>query len=132
MPVAMKVPDELEAAFASMAARAPDSLQILQDAGLLDVSTRITGLALKQKLPTFAESTLIPRNGGLLSYGPQPQALLLRAGYYAARVRGGAKPGNLPVEQPSLFELIINLGTAKALGLDLPPTLLAQADTVIE
>ena len=128
----LKSPDELDAVFAMLADRAPDTLQILQDAGTLDMAGRITALALKHRLPTFAESSLIPRNGGLLSYGPQTQALFLRTGYYVARILAGTKPADLPVEQPSLFELIINLRTAKALGLEIPATLLAQADTVIE
>lgn len=132
LPAALKSPDELDSVFSMLAERAPDTLQILQDAGTLDLAGRITALALKHRLPTFAESSLIPRNGGLLSYGPQTQALFRRTGYYVARILGGTKLADLPVEQPSLFELIINLRTAKTLGLDIPATLLAQADTVIE
>jgi putative ABC transport system substrate-binding protein len=132
LPAAFKSPDALDAVFTSLAEGTPDSLQIVQDAGTLDQSGRIAALALKHRLPTFAESTLIPRNGGLLSYGPQTQALFLRTGYYVARILGGTKPADLPVEQPSLFELVINLKTANALGLEIPATLLAQADTVIE
>ncbi|MBL6612851.1 MAG: ABC transporter substrate-binding protein [Reyranella sp.] len=132
LPAALKSPDELDSVFSMLAERTPDTLQIVQDAGTLDMAGRITALALKHRLPTFAETSLIPRNGGLLSYGPQTQALLLRTGYYVARILGGTKPADLPVEQPSLFELVINLRTAKVLGLDIPPTLLAQADTVIE
>lgn len=131
-PFALRLPEELQGVFAAMADRPPDTLQIVQDAAVLDLAPRITELALKQKLPTFAESASIPGSGGLLSYGPQLQALFLRAASYAARIVRGAKVDDLPVEQPALFEMVINLRTAKALGLALPPSLLAQASNVLE
>lgn len=131
-PFALGLPEELPGVFAAMADRPPDTLQIVQDAAVLDLAPQITELALKQKLPTFAESASIPGSGGLLSYGPQLQALFLRAASYAARIVRGARPDDLPVEQPALFEMVVNLRTAKALGLDLPPSLLAQANNVIE
>jgi len=131
-PVPLRLPEELQGVFAALAASPPDTLQIVQDAAVLDLAPQIAELALKQKLPTFAESASIPGNGGLLSYGPQLQALFLRAAYYAARIVRGAKPDDLPVEQPALFEMVVNLRTAKALGLELPPSLLAQASNVIE
>lgn len=130
-PFGIKLPQELDTVFATIAAQRPDTLQITQDAALLDLAPRICEFAMKQKLPTFAESSLIPNSGGLLSYGPQTQALFARAAYYAARILRGASPDDLPVEQPALFETIVNLKTAATLGLDLPPTLLAQATAVI-
>jgi putative ABC transport system substrate-binding protein len=131
-PIALRLPQELDGVFDGLAARPPDTLQIIQDAAVLDLTPRIVELALHHKLPTFAESSIVPNNGGLLSYGPQFQPLFLRAAYYAVRIVRGANPDDLPVEQPALFELIVNLKTARALGLDLPPTLLAQASTVID
>ena len=132
VPAPLELPDELDAVFAVLADRPPDSLQILQDTGTLDLGGRITAQALKQKLPTFAESTIIPANGGLLSYGPQFPPLFYKAAALALRIARGANPADMPVEQPTLFEMVINLKTAKALGLEIAPALLAQADTVIE
>ena len=132
VPFTLRLPRELDDVFVALARKSPDTLQITQDAGILDLSRQITERALNLKLPTFAESSIIPENGGLLSYGPQYQPLFARAAYYAARIVRGANPDDLPVEQPTLFELIVNLRTAKALGLELSPTLLAQASTVID
>ncbi len=132
VPVPLKLPEDLDAVFAALADRAPDSLQILQDTGTLDLSGRITAQALHLKLPTFAESAIVPANGGLLSYGPQFPPLFYKAAALALRIARGANPADMPVEQPTLFEMVINLKTAKALGLEIAPVLLAQADTVIE
>jgi putative ABC transport system substrate-binding protein len=92
----------------------------------------IADLALQKRLPTMYISADIPRAGGLVSYGVDIVALNRRAAYYVDRILKGAKPADLPVEQPTKFELVINLRTAKALGLEVPPTLLAIADEVIE
>jgi ABC-type uncharacterized transport system substrate-binding protein len=93
---------------------------------------RIADLALKHRLPTIYFSGELTKVGGLVSYGVNLFALFRRAAYYVDRILKGAKPADLPVEQPTKFDLVINLKTAKALGLEVPPTLLARADEVIE
>jgi putative ABC transport system substrate-binding protein len=94
--------------------------------------TGIHTMATAAKLPTAYNDKLFIEGGGLMSYGPNFTDLFRRAADYVDRILRGAKPADLPVEQPTKFDLVINLTTAKALGLELPPTLLARADEVIE
>jgi ABC-type uncharacterized transport system substrate-binding protein len=94
--------------------------------------TQITSLALRARLPTICFDRVYVETGGLISYGPNWPSFWRRAAEYVDKILRGGKPGDLPVEQPTKFELVINLKTAKALGLDVPPTLLARADEVIE
>ena len=93
---------------------------------------RIADLAANNRLPTMFFFREFVEAGGLVSYGPSFVELWRRAATYVDRVLKGAKPGDLPVEQPTTFELVINLKTAKALGLKIPPSLLGRADQVIE
>jgi putative ABC transport system substrate-binding protein len=93
---------------------------------------RIAELALANRLPTLAFDKAEVKAGELLSFGPVIPAAMRRAAYFVDRILKGASPSDLPVEQPIMFELVINLKTAKTLGLDIPPTLLARADEVIE
>ena len=93
---------------------------------------RVADLALKDRLPSMYIAAELPQAGGLVSYGVNIAALFRRAAYYVDRILKGAKPADLPVEQPTRFELVINLKTAKALGLSVPATLLISADKVIE
>jgi putative ABC transport system substrate-binding protein len=92
----------------------------------------IADLSVKLRLPTVYPSREWAEAGGLLSYGADRRQLYRRAAEYVDRILKGAKPGDLPVEQPTKFELVINLKTAKALGLTIPPSLLQRADQVIE
>jgi putative ABC transport system substrate-binding protein len=93
---------------------------------------RINTFALAARLPTMHANREFIEAGGLISYGANYPDLFRHAGDYVDKIMRGAKPGDLPVEQPTKFDLVINLITAKALGIDVPPTLLARADEVIE
>ena len=93
---------------------------------------RIVGFAMRQRLPVIAENRPMLMAGALMSYNPNSIDMWRRAAAYVDKILKGAKPADLPVEQPTKFEFVINLKTAKALGLDIPPTLLALADEVIE
>jgi putative tryptophan/tyrosine transport system substrate-binding protein len=109
-----------------------DGLYVCADPLVSANRTRINALALAARLPTMHDLREYAVPGGLMSYGPNIPDLFRRAGDYVDKILRGAKPGELPVEQPTKFDLVINLTTAKALGLDVPPTLLARADEVIE
>ena len=132
LPFELKSPGELESVFAALAAQHPDMLQIVADSGIIDMHDHIAALAVAHRLPSFANLTNYARFGGLMAYGISLEALFIRATYFVKRIMDGASPGDLPVEQPTKFELAVNLKTAKALRLDIPPTLLTRADEVIE
>jgi putative tryptophan/tyrosine transport system substrate-binding protein len=132
LPVALKSPDELDSVFSTLAAQHPDTLQLVADSGNLDLSDRIAALALAHRLPSFSTVTSYAEFGGLMAYGISLRALFIRAASFVERILDGAKPGDLPVEQPTKIELVINLKAAKTLGLSIPPTLLSRADQVIE
>ena len=93
---------------------------------------QITSLALQMRLPTISLFTLFPRSGGLMAYGPNLSEMYKRAATYIDKILKGAKVGDLPIERPSRFEFVVNVKTAKAMGLTLPSTLLFQADEVIQ
>jgi putative ABC transport system substrate-binding protein len=105
---------------------------VLSSPLILNQRSQIADLALKTRLPTISLFTLFPRSGGLLAYGPNLPDMYKRAASHIDRILKGANAGDLPIERPSRFDLVINLKTAKALGLDVPPVLLARADEVIE
>ena len=93
---------------------------------------RIAGLALKSRIPAIHDDSVFVEAGGLMSYGTDFPALYRRAAHFVDRILKGAKPADLPVEQPTKFELMINLKTAKALGLTIPPMVLMRAEKVIK
>jgi putative tryptophan/tyrosine transport system substrate-binding protein len=124
--------EELDIAFASAAAQHADAIIPFGDPLTVNNATRVTALAAKHRLPAFYLFRLFVANGGLISYGPDLPDLFFRAGGYVDKILKGTKPSDLPVEQPTKFELVINLKTANELGLTVPPSLLARADEVIE
>jgi putative ABC transport system substrate-binding protein len=132
MPVEVRLPDDLDTAFQSLARERVDSVLVLQDPMFLTERRRIAMLALSARLPTMFGFREHVEAGGLMSYGIELRANYRRAAEYVDKILKGTKPADLPVELPTKFELVINLKTAKALGLDVPPTLLARADEVIE
>jgi ABC-type uncharacterized transport system substrate-binding protein len=119
-------------AFSAMAAERPDALFILPSPMLFTERRLIVELGTRHRLPSIAVAREFVELGGLMAYGASIPDLIRRAGSYADRILRGAKPADLPVEQASKYQLVINLSTAKALGLEIPPTLLARADEVIE
>lgn len=124
--------EELDIAFASAAAQHADAIIPVADPLLVSNVTRVTALAAEHRLPALYLFRLFTTNGGLVSYGADITDLLRRAGDCADKILKGTKPADLPVEQPTKFELVINLKTANALGLEIPASLLARADEVIE
>ena len=124
--------DELEASFARMRDQRSDALVVTVEAFTLRHMTRIIEFASQQRIPTMYEDRTFVDAGGLVSYGPSSTDNFRRAATYVDKILKGAKPGDLPVEQPTKFELVINMKPAKALGLTIPPSLLLRADQVLE
>jgi ABC-type uncharacterized transport system substrate-binding protein len=123
----------LDLAFAAMAKQRAEALIVLSDSLLFGQRTRIADLAVQQRLPAIAWTPEFAASGRLLMvYGPNVAEMHRRAAAYVDKILRGASPADLPVEQPEKFEFVINLKTAKALGLTIPPSLLARADQVIE
>lgn len=129
---AVRFPEDLDPALASLAATRPGALLLLPDAANLDLADRIAAFAIEHRLPFLISWPEVVDFGGLLGYGASERKLLIRTGYYVKRILDGANPADLPVEQPTEIELRLNLQTARAIGLTLPPSLLARADETIE
>jgi putative ABC transport system substrate-binding protein len=129
-PLPINNPDDFEPAF--KAARGAGALLQLDGPFLLTHRTRLVELAKRSRLPGIYGFKEVVEVGGLMSYGAHYKELYRRAATYVDKILKGTKPGDLPVEQPTKFELVINLKTAKALGLTIPPSLLQRADQVIE
>ena len=123
--------EDIAPAFETLKGRA-EALYIPPDPTVITHLIRINMLALGARLPTIHGSQEYVEAGGLMSYGPNFPDLYRRAGDLVDKILRGAKPADIPVEQPTKFDLVINLTTAKVIGLEVPPTLLARADEVIE
>ena len=128
----VRQPADLGVAFETMTREQTDALVLVADPLLFSERPLIIELAARRRLPAVYEIRVFPDTGGLLSYGPLPQERFQRMAVYVDRILRGASPGELPIEQPTKFELVINLKTAKALGLTLPPAVLARADELIQ
>jgi putative tryptophan/tyrosine transport system substrate-binding protein len=127
-----QVPDEFEGAFAEIVRNQPAGLVILRDALFTTEARRLTALAARHGLPTMGGDRAMPESGGLSSYGPNRLDLLRRSAVLVDKILKGAKPADLPVEQPMKFDLVINLKIAQTLGITIPPSILFQADQVIQ
>jgi putative ABC transport system substrate-binding protein len=124
--------DELSAEFSSMTRNGAEALIVLSSVLFNEARRQIVGLAAEHRLPVIYEAREFAQAGGLISYGPNIIDLTRRSAALIDKVLKGVKPADLPIEQPTKFELVINVKTAKALGLEIPPTLIARADEVIE
>jgi putative ABC transport system substrate-binding protein len=131
-PFEVRTPADFEPAFAAIARDRPDALLALTESLTIANRERIAYFALANRLPMVAELREFAAAGGVASYGTSRPALWWRAATYVDKILRGAKPDELPVEQPTKFELVINLRAANAIGLKIPETLLATADEVIK
>ena len=131
-PVEVRDPTEFEGGFRAMTQERVTALIVLQDALFVSQRHQLVELAARTRLPMLSPWREVAEAGGFMSYGANPSDLVRRAAGYVDKILKGAKPADLPVEQPIKFELVINLKTAKALGITIPPTLLFQADKVIQ
>jgi len=125
-------PDDLEPAFAQLSKAQVGAVLVGNDAGFLAQRAQIVALAKRHSLPATYEFREFPAVGGLMSYGPSVAGALQKAGTYAALILKGAQPSDLPIEQPTAFELVINSTTARSLGIQIPASLLLRANEVIE
>jgi putative ABC transport system substrate-binding protein len=122
----------IEQAFSEIVSQHADGIVVFPDPLTFSNEVAITGFALKSRIPALYGAMEFVQAGGLMSYGPSYQEMFRRGAHYVDRILKGAKPGDLPIEQPTTFELVINMKTARALGVKIPPAVLFRADRVIE
>ena len=132
LPVGARGPGDFDGAFATMARERVGALFVVTDPTYIAHRARLVDLATRNRLPSMFTQRADVEAGGLMSYGPSFTAMYRRAAAYVDKILKGAKPTDLPVEQPTKFELVINVKTAKALGLTIPQTLLLRADEIIQ
>jgi putative tryptophan/tyrosine transport system substrate-binding protein len=129
--VEVRQPDEVEAALAQLAHERPDALYVVGDPVVATRQPQILAFAAQHRVPAIYTARAFVDAGGLMYYGPSRREILQRTASFVDKLLKGANPADLPVEQPTTFELVINLKTAQALGLTIPPSLLVQATEVI-
>jgi putative tryptophan/tyrosine transport system substrate-binding protein len=132
MPLGVREPDDFDEAFSAMDSEPPDAILMVSDALTNLNRKRVFDYAARHKLAAIYEYDFLVRDGGLMSYGADLKESFERAGDLVGRIFKGAQPGDLPFEQPTRYPFVINLKTAKATGIELPPDLVALADEVIE
>ena len=132
LPVEVRGPRDFVGAFATMTRERIGGILFVATTDLIGHRQQIADLAIKHRLPMVSVLKSVATAGGLVSYGPSAMYLIERAADYVDRILRGARPSDLPIEQPTKFEFVVNLKTAKALGLTIPPSLLVQADEVIQ
>lgn len=125
-------PQDIEAAFQAATNEHADAILVLASPYLLSNRARVADFAVKGRIPTMYYASDYVKDGGLMSYGVNTIDLFRRAASYVDKIVKGANPGDLPVEQPTRFEFVVNLRSAKAIGLTVPPAVLVRADEVIE
>ena len=131
-PMPMAEADDLARSLDSLREQRPDALMVIVDARLVGFRKIISDAAMRQRIPCLAGWREFVTAGALASYAPDFRALFHRLAFYVDRILRGAKPADLPVEQPTKFELVLNLKTAKAIGIAIPPPVLVRADEVIQ
>jgi putative ABC transport system substrate-binding protein len=131
-PIEVRGPNDLDGALATIKAARPQGLILIPDRFLVTYRASIVQFTTKNRLPSMFPFREFAQDGGLMTYGQDTADMYRRAATYVAKILGGAKPADLPMEQPTKFELVINMKTAKALGLTIPPSVLARADEVIQ
>jgi putative ABC transport system substrate-binding protein len=129
---ALRSPDDFDVAFSAMMARRPDALFLVTDALTNMNQKRVVEFSAAQRIPAMYESNVVVHQGGLISYGPTGEDMFGRAADFIDRILKGAKPADLPAEQPTRYNLSVNLKTAASLGLTIPQLVLIRADEVIQ
>jgi putative ABC transport system substrate-binding protein len=132
VPLGVHAPDDFDAAFSAMTRSQPDAIMMVSDVLTNLNRKRVMDFADEHRIPAIFEYENLARDGGLMSYGPDVAAMFDRAADLVDRILKGAKPGDLPLELPTIFHLAVNLKTAKAIDLEIPASILARADEVIE
>jgi putative ABC transport system substrate-binding protein len=132
LPVAVRTAEELDGAFATILAERADAVLVLADRVFLHNRERIVGFLVSNRLPAMNAYRELVEAGGMMSFGPSYSVMHRQAATYVDKILRGAKPADLPVEQPAKFEFVLNLKSAAALGLTVPPSILLRADEVIE
>jgi putative ABC transport system substrate-binding protein len=131
-PSGVRDPSDLDSAFAKITQSPPDALFSVADRLITSQRKRILEFAAKNKIPTMFDAQAAVQAGALMSYGPSRAEVTRRAAVFVDKILKGAKPADLPVEQPMKFELLFNMKTAKELGLTIPPNVLMRADKVFK